>query len=158
MEHSQSLIYLVKQIEMGLRRPFVNLVEGFGMSAAQYTALTVLLRLPGLTSSDLARRSFVRAQSMAETLTPLLEAGLVTRKKNPSHGRQMLLYISDEGARRTAEITEAVRGLEEQLTTMMNDDQIEELIHLLRLARHGLSTPTSAAGSERAEGEGPALE
>ena len=76
---SGTLIYLIKQLELGLRPVLEDAVSREGLSAAQYTALTVLRRRPGLTSSELARRSFVRAQTMAETIAFLMKRDLISR-------------------------------------------------------------------------------
>ncbi|NUL44354.1 MarR family transcriptional regulator [Cellulosimicrobium funkei] len=51
----------------------------------------MLLSWPGVTSSELARRSFVRAQSMAGTLGPLVEQGLISRAPDPGNARRLLL-------------------------------------------------------------------
>lgn len=133
-----NLIYLIKQLESGLRRPFMTTIQEHGMSGAQYTALTVLDRLPGLTSSELARRSFVRAQTMAQTLAPLIEADLVRREVDPEHARQILLFITPEGRERVRAMRVDVQEIEDRLTAEMDDGQAEQLETLLRLARHGL--------------------
>jgi len=133
------LIYLVKQIEMGIRRPFEDLIAGYGISTAGYTALTVLQNRPGITSSELARRSFVRAQTMAETVTALTDAGLVRREKDPGHGRQILLHITGEGLERVADLSADVTSLESQMLENLTDNEPAELIRALRACRDALS-------------------
>ena len=61
-----TLLYLMKQLELAVRARLDDLVRADGLTALQYTALTVLERHPDLTSAQLARRSFVTAQTMAE--------------------------------------------------------------------------------------------
>ena len=133
------LIYLVKQIEMGIRRPFEDLMGGYGISPAGYTALTVLQTRPGITSSELARRSFVRAQTMAETVTALTEAGLVRREQDPAHGRQILLYITDTGLERVADLSADVTHLESQMIEGLVGNEPAQLVHALRACRDALS-------------------
>lgn len=132
------LIYLVKQIEMGVRRPFEELIAGHGISTAGYTALTVLQSRPGITSSELARRSFVRAQTMAETVAALGEAGLVRREKDPDHGRQILLFITDHGVDRVATLAAEVIQLETHMIARLGADEPAELIRILREVRDAL--------------------
>jgi DNA-binding MarR family transcriptional regulator len=132
------LIYLVKQIEMGVRRPFEELIAGHGISTAGYTALTVLQSRPGITSSDLARRSFVRAQTMAETVTALSEAGFVRREKDPGHGRQILLFITDSGIERVASLAAEVVQLETHMLARLDADEPAELVRILRDVRDAL--------------------
>lgn len=134
------LIYLVKQVELGIRRPFEELLARHEISTAGYTALTVLKIRPGITSSELARRSFVRAQTMAETVTTLTAAGLVRREKDPAHGRQILLFITDAGAARVAALAPAVSALEGQVVENLGDTEQAELIRALRVCRDALAS------------------
>ena len=144
MESDRGLIYLIKQLELGVRRPFMEVVRVHGMNFAQYTALTVLIRLPGLTSSELARRSFVRAQTMAETVTVLVEGGLVRREHDPDHGRQMLLYITDVGTARIGAMVDDVRAVEDDMLRDLTDDEVEQFTSYLRSCRNALRSPASA--------------
>lgn len=138
------LIYLVKQVELGLRRPFEELLASQGISIAGYTALTVLHNRPGITSSELARRSFVRAQTMAETVTGLTEAGLVRREKDPAHGRQILLFLTPAGIDRVAAISPAVARLEAAMVRALDDVEQTELVRSLRACRDALATLPTA--------------
>ncbi|WP_448808529.1 MarR family winged helix-turn-helix transcriptional regulator [Agromyces bauzanensis] len=155
MESDRGLIYLIKQVELGVRRPFMDVVNVHGMNFAQYTALTVLLRLPGLTSSELARRSFVRAQTMAETITVLIEGGLVRRERDPDHGRQMLLYITDAGIARIGAMADDVRAVEDDMLRDLSDEDVDRFRSYLRSCRNALRSPTVTIG-EAAEGVGKA--
>jgi DNA-binding MarR family transcriptional regulator len=121
-----------------VRRPFDDLIAGHGISTAGYTALTVLQSRPGITSSELARRSFVRAQTMAETVTALSEAGLVRREKDPGHGRQFLLFITDHGVDRVATLAAEVIELETHLLDRLKADEPAELVRILREVRNAL--------------------
>lgn len=132
------LIYLVKQVEMGVRRPFEDLIAGHGISTAGYTALTVLQNRPGITSSELARRSFVRAQTMAETVAALSESGLVRREKDPDHGRQILLFITESGIERVAALASEVTALEAHLLDSLAGDEPTILLRALRNVRDAL--------------------
>lgn len=132
------LIYLVKQVESGLRRPFDELLGDHGISTAGYTALSVLQNRPGITSSELARRSFVRAQTMAETVTALTEAGMVRREKDPAHRRQFLLFATELGLERVAAIAPCVMSLEMQMTDTLAEGETGELVRVLRACRDAL--------------------
>lgn len=133
------LLYLVKQVEMGMRRPFEELVGNHGITAAGYTALTVLRNRPGITSSELARRSFVRAQTMAETVAALATAGLIRRQQDPDHGRQILLFITEVGLDRIAALADDVSDLESRMLSGLHDTEPAELLHALRAVRDALA-------------------
>lgn len=147
------LIYLVKQVESGLRRPFDEYIAEQGINTAGYTALTVLQSRPGITSSELARRSFVRAQTMAETVTALIESQFVRREKDPGHRRQFLLYITELGTERVTALAPHVMRLESQMTQALGDGETAELVRVLRACRDALvelSRTPSDAGELRA--------
>lgn len=143
MEHT-NFTYVIKQLELALRPYIDNACAAAGMTTAQYTALTVLERRPGITSSELARRSFVRAQTMAQTIDPMLVTGLVRRERDPEHGRRLLLYITEKGADAIAQATPRVAELESLLTTGFSNDEGAAFADYLRRARHSLRTGTPA--------------
>ena len=132
-------IYLVKQVETGMRRPFEDLIAEHGISTAGYTALSVLQNRPGITSSELARRSFVRAQTMAETVSSLRRAGFVRREKDPTHGRQILLFTTEQGTARVMDIAGAVSGLEARILDHLDAAQRADLVRSLRAVRDALA-------------------
>src|SRR5260370_17502295 len=73
------LLYLVKQVELAVRSHLDALLRPAGLTALQYTALTVLERHPDLSAAQLARNSFVTNQSMADMITALKGRGLLQR-------------------------------------------------------------------------------
>ena len=123
---------------LGVRRQLEDVLARPGISTPTYTALTVLRRWPGITSSELARRSFVRAQTMAETVSAMLESGLLRREKDPGHGRQMLLYITAEGDRMIDSVRDDVQELDAVLASALSEEDRRQLIRHLRACRDGL--------------------
>jgi DNA-binding MarR family transcriptional regulator len=136
-------IYMLKQLDMGLR-PWMEQSAGVvDLTAAQFTALSVLAVRQGLSSSELARRSFVRAQSMAESVTPLIERGLVTRQRDMEDRRSFVLYITEEGRKMLKLAQQDVAGVEEQLLSGLTPGQRDELATLLRVCRSNLQNGRS---------------
>lgn len=133
-------IYTIKQLELGLRSPLEKATQEAGLTAAQFTALSVLARWPGLTSSELARRSFVRAQTMAETMTPLLEAGYVRRQQDPTNGRRFLLFLTESGHTVLDSIRGIVSSLESKLLSGLSPAEREMFAGFLRSCRSKLTT------------------
>jgi DNA-binding MarR family transcriptional regulator len=81
-------------------RARIRAESGMGTSPWSRSQLLVLDRLvagPPMTTSDLAAAEYVRPQSMAATLAPLLEAGLVIRRRDPDDGRRVLIVVTDAG-------------------------------------------------------------
>src|SRR6201986_381785 len=87
----------MKQVEMATRARLDELVRPAGLTALQYTALTVLERHSDLTSARLARYSFVTPQSMADMVSALLGAGLVDRHRDAGDRRRLVLALTAKG-------------------------------------------------------------
>ena len=69
------LLLLVKQVELAIRARLDEIVRPAGLTALQYTALTVLERHADMSAAQLARASFVTSQSISEIITALEAAG-----------------------------------------------------------------------------------
>lgn len=94
---SPLLIYMVKQVELAVRSRIDEIVRPVGLTAAQYTALSVLERHPDMSSAQLARYSFVTAQSMADMITALEARKLIERHRDKSDRRRLVVALTDEG-------------------------------------------------------------
>lgn len=130
--------YVIKQLELALRPHINGVCAAAGLTVAQYTALTVLEQRPGLTSSELARRSFVRAQTMAATVDPLLTGGLVRREQDPQHARRMRLTLTESGAQKIAEVAPRIGALEELIVSELDARERSDFAAYLRHVRHAL--------------------
>ncbi|GIF17825.1 DNA-binding MarR family transcriptional regulator [Actinoplanes tereljensis] len=130
-----SLLYLVKQVELAVRARLEELVRPTGITALQYTALTVLERHDGISAAQLARGSFVTAQSMADMVRALETRGLIERRRNPANRRELLLHLTAAGRELLAACAEPVRELEAR---MIRDLDPAELRRALTTAREAL--------------------
>jgi DNA-binding MarR family transcriptional regulator len=134
-----TLLYLIKQVELAVRQALDDVVAASDLTTLQYTSLTVLERHPGITSAELARNSFVRAQTMAEMVNVLMARGLVTRERDRSNRRQFLLSLSTEGQRLLDDLHEAVADVESRMLDGFDAGQTEILRTYLQRCRHSLS-------------------
>jgi DNA-binding MarR family transcriptional regulator len=137
--HGVTLLYLIKQVELAIRQQLDEVGSSEGLTAVQYTALTVLERHPGMTSAALARSSFVRAQTMAEMVTYLLDRGLVTRERDPHNRRQYLLSLSKKGQKVVERLREPVAAIEERMVETLDGGQVEILRTYLTRCRRSLN-------------------
>jgi len=111
-----SLLYLVKRTELVVRARLEEVLKPAGMTALQYTALTVLQRRDGLTAAQLARDSFVTAQSVADLVRTLEARGYVDRRPNPANRRELLIALTGLGHQILADHEQPVRDLEQRMT------------------------------------------
>jgi DNA-binding MarR family transcriptional regulator len=108
-------IYLVKQLELAIRHFMDEALRPYGLTTFQYTALTVLQHRGGLSSAQLARRSFVRPQTMHEMVRALEERGLIERAHAPGNRRIMEARLTREGQELLAACAPTVQKLEDRL-------------------------------------------
>ncbi|WP_328420204.1 MarR family winged helix-turn-helix transcriptional regulator [Streptomyces sp. NBC_00443] len=134
-----SLLYMVKQVELVVRSHLDELVKPSGITALQYTALTVLERHDGLSAAQLARDSFVTAQSIADLVRSLEGRGLVRRERNPDNRRELLILLTDAARELLARHSGPVRELEEQMVRDLTAHQAEQFRQALSKAWHALS-------------------
>lgn len=134
-----SLLYLIKQVELAVRARLDELVRPAGLTALQYTALTVLERHPDLTSTHLARNSFVTAQSMADMVTSLRSRQLIDRHQDPVDRRRLVLSLTENGRALLEDYRQPVADLETEMLSGLSGDQAANLGQALLSCREALS-------------------
>jgi DNA-binding MarR family transcriptional regulator len=139
-DHRHStVLYLIKQVELAVRAQIDEVVSGHGLTALQYTSLTVLARHPGMTSTQLARNSFVRIQTMAQHLASLEERNLIRRVRDPQMKRQVLVFLSEHGAKTLGELAEPIAEIERRILADLNSADAKRLREQLITIRSTLS-------------------
>lgn len=90
-------LYLVKRLELAIRARMDEALRPHGLSTLQFTALTALRARDGLSSAQLARRSFVTPQTMNEMVHWLERHGHIARRRDPDNRRVLLITLTDAG-------------------------------------------------------------
>ena len=134
-----TLMYVMKQVELASRSRLDELFRPIGMTALQYTALTVLERHPDLSSAQLARNSFVTTQSMADMVTALEDRGLIERHRDAADRRRLVLALTADGRALLRRYRGKVSALEQQMLAGLTDEQVSELRHSLAVCRANLA-------------------
>jgi DNA-binding MarR family transcriptional regulator len=130
---------MVKQVELVARSHLDELVKPSGITALQYTALTVLERHDGLSAAQLARDSFVTAQSIADLVRSLEGRSLIRRERNSRNRRELLILLTEEGRGLLERHAGPVRELEERMVRELTAHQEEQFRTALSKAWHALS-------------------
>lgn len=146
---SPTLLYLMKQVELAVRAELDDLTRPEGLTALQYTALTVLERHPDLTSAHLARHSFVTAQSMADMVTALLDRGLIERHRDQADRRRLVIALTQTGQRALDGLRPQVAALEARTLSLLSTDESSELRSSLERCRQALLAPQGAAAESQ---------
>ncbi|NGN91576.1 MarR family transcriptional regulator [Nocardioides sp. KC13] len=139
MTDAPLLLYVVKQLELATRARLDAVLKESGVTALQYTALSVLERRPTMSAADLARASFVRAQSAADLIGALERRGLIERRTDPDNRRRMLISLTAEGRAFLDTYDPRVEELEEQMLADLGPDDRKSFRTFLDTARRALS-------------------
>jgi DNA-binding MarR family transcriptional regulator len=134
-----TLLYLMKQVELAVRARLDDMVRPAGLTALQYTAMTVLERHAELTASRLAHRSFVTAQTMADMVTTLLERGYVERHRDPSDRRRLVLALTPAGRAALDEYRPRVAALEAEMLSPLSAAEASALRRAIIACRTALA-------------------
>jgi DNA-binding MarR family transcriptional regulator len=134
-----TLLYLLKQVELAVRFRLDELLRPAGLTVLQYTALTVLERHPNLTSAQLARNSFVTAQTMSDMVTALRAQGLIERSRDPEDRRRLVLALTPDGQALLDRFRGQVDALEKEMLAGLTATQARQLRTSLLSCRTALS-------------------
>ncbi|WBO62081.1 MarR family winged helix-turn-helix transcriptional regulator [Streptomyces camelliae] len=138
-ETGPSLLYLLKRTELVVRARLEELVKPAGITALQYTALTVLERHDGISAAQLARDSFVTAQSTADMVRALEARGLIRREPNPGNRREKVILLTATGRRLLADYAEPARRLEQRMVQDLTPQEVTHFRNALKSAHRTLS-------------------
>ncbi len=142
------LLYLVKQVELAVRARLDEIVRPDGLTALQYTALTVLERHADMSSAQLARYSFVTAQSMADMIAILEARGLIARHRDHVDRRRLVVALTPAGHALLDEYRDTVRALEEGMLAGLSHPEVTALRAALGRCHANLSAMTRPGPGE----------
>ncbi|GAA3357189.1 MarR family transcriptional regulator [Saccharopolyspora gregorii] len=140
-------LYLVKRLELVIRALLDDVLRPLGLTTLQYTALTVLQNRGALSSAQLARRSFLRPQTMHEMVLTLEKRGLITRGPDVHNKRVLLASLTEAGSELLAECAPAVLKLEDELLADLSPGQRETFREGLE---HGITALAAVSEVRRA--------
>lgn len=149
------LLYLLKRVELAVRARLEEIVRPAGLTAIQYTALTVLERHDDMSSAQLARQSFVTAQSMADMITTLQGRRLIERHRDRADRRRLVVSLTAEGRALLDRYRDEVAALEADMIAGLSEQEVAGLRAVLNTcydnlspAAHRSAVRESAVGDE----------
>jgi DNA-binding MarR family transcriptional regulator len=143
------LLYLVKQVELAVRSHLDNLLRPAGLTALQYTALTVLERHPDMSAAQLARNSFVTAQSVADMITALEGRGLIERHRDQADRRRLVVALTSAGRELLDDYRDEIAALEARMLAGLSSGETSQLrlgLHACRANLAGQAVPANLPG------------
>ena len=127
--------YLVKELERALRARIDEILQPLELTAVQYTALSVLSLHAGMSSAQLARRSFVSPQAAHEMVGALERRGLIRRQLDADGGRALAIFLTSRGERTLTRCEDRVDELEASFLRCFSAREQAQLRAMLRAGR-----------------------
>ena len=137
------ITYLLKQTESATRAHLDAVLREHDLTTMQYTALTVLQHRGDLSSAQLARRSFVKPQTMHEMVVSLERQGLVERHPSADKRHVLVTRLTADGRKKLAECQADVDHIEQQMVEDLSAAEVAMLRSLLERCHHSLARPLS---------------
>ncbi|MER6561574.1 MarR family transcriptional regulator [Streptomyces sp. NPDC001027] len=116
---------LTKDFEKHVHRPL-------GLTWAGFRILNALWVYGPLGQQDIGRFSGSTRASISSALSTLESRGLVSRERVESDRRQLFVELTEDGRETLRKAIEAQTLRERAWTGVLRDDQLSELVHLLR--------------------------
>jgi DNA-binding MarR family transcriptional regulator len=121
-------------------------LANYDLTAPQFAVLALLSVDPGISSAELARRSFVTPPTMIRIVTALEEAGLIVREEQPASGRVKRTDLTDEGRARLKVAEAEVQKLEDVLEAKADAKLTQAILTWLNACADELEDRQAATG------------
>lgn len=138
-QRPNGIAYLIGRLDHVLNRRIRDALAPWDVTAAQYTALSVLNSHGQLSNAQLAERSMVSPQSANEMVKLMQTRGWITRESAVSHGRIIHLSLTPKGETLLRQCDAAVVQVERALLAELDESQYGALYAQLRSMMRGLS-------------------
>jgi DNA-binding MarR family transcriptional regulator len=141
--------YLIKRVERGLRTELDAALKPLGVTTTEYTALSVLARRSGLSSAQLARRSFVSDQAMNQVVMVIERNGWIERSADPRNARILRAKLTRAGRTILVACDRVTAPIERRLLEGLSSEDVERLRKILEIFAIALS-PSAGNGESAA--------
>lgn len=147
-----TFVYVIGRTAQGLRHELQQRLAKWGLSVAEFTALSILQNRPGLSNAQLARRSLVTPQSMHLVVAELERRQLLERKTRSDHGRILRAEVTARGRDLLEAVAPTVTELEAELLASVSAEDRQTALDALMRSMETLTVirRDQAAGDARA--------
>jgi len=142
-EHLPSTFYRVLRLHQKVAQRIEVALQPSGLTAHQYTVLSLIRRLSPVSSAEIARKLQITAQSVGETIKTLEAKELITRALVPENRRTHALRVTLEGKRALTRADKLVFAAEDAFFAHLPAGERQAFEATVRRLRHpDTVTPT----------------
>ena len=129
--------YNLKRAYIIVQKDFRQALGQDGLSARVFSALSLAVKFPNITQSELARMMGIERSGLVAIVDELEQRTYLKRAPVPGDRRVQALVPTDAGRKAYAEAIGKVRAHEDMLFSNMSKDERMTLLSLLRQIRQG---------------------
>ncbi|MBF04383.1 MAG: MarR family transcriptional regulator [Flavobacterium sp.] len=127
----KTIDYILRYTWQAVARMYNEEASKYGATMATGFALLSIDKEKGTPSTMLGPKMGMEATSLTRTLKSMEEKGLITRKKNPSDGRGVIIELTKEGQEKRELSKNTVLKFNETIKEHVSE---EKLIHFMQVA------------------------
>jgi DNA-binding MarR family transcriptional regulator len=109
--------YLLRQAQAAVRLTMERTLADLGVTAPQFAVLTMLKAYPGLSGADVARLTFLTAQTVGVIIRNLERDGAIRKTPHPVHGRILQWTLTARGTTLLRDCRGRDQAVERRLAT-----------------------------------------
>ncbi|WP_226533861.1 MarR family winged helix-turn-helix transcriptional regulator [Microbacterium paraoxydans] len=102
-----------------------------GVSGYGYRCLAALVEHGQMSQTELAEAASLDPRDVTHTVRALEEPGLVSRVKDPGHGRRMLVSLTVAGQQATGRLSRVMASIQEEVFAKLSAEERSTLLALL---------------------------
>ncbi|WP_353111055.1 MarR family winged helix-turn-helix transcriptional regulator [Salinisphaera dokdonensis] len=128
--------YQLRRADIAMRQTFTrDIVNVFNLRPVEFSVLVLLKHNSQVTHKRLSQALDVAPSNMVAVVGRLKKDGLLTRARNPSDGRSIILKLTAKGETLETEVRSAVEHMEAEALASWKNSEHEQLLELLQRVR-----------------------
>lgn len=145
--HLPGLIgYMLRRAQLAAFQDFARAHAEFGIRPAQYAALTIIERNPGLKQKDVGEALGIKRANFVTMCDELERLGLAERQQMPTDRRSHALYLTRKGKGLLKKLHPAILGRESRLVARIGGEGAREQLVAMLAALAGVGQNETDGG------------
>ncbi len=129
----QTIDYIIKSTWQAIARMYNEEATKYGATMATGYTLLSIDKEKGTPSTSLGPKMGMEATSLTRTLKMLEERELISKKKNPSDGRGVLLYLTEEGKEKRELSKNTVLQFNDTIKQHISEEQLKNFVEVAEI-------------------------
>ena len=129
----QTIDYIIKSTWQAIARMYNEEATKYGATMATGYTLLSIDKEKGTPSTSLGPKMGMEATSLTRTLKMLEERELISKKKTPSDGRGVLLYLTEEGKEKRELSKNTVLQFNDTIKKHTTEEQLKNFVEVAEI-------------------------